>query len=395
MLSKILFELIRNEIFGREITVENKEFSAEFLRKLYRLSKSHDVAHLISDALIRNGLIPQDGQAIKQFVKQQQISVSRYERINYELQRLIELFDKENIPFITLKGAVLRDYYPQPWMRTSCDIDILVKEEDLDRATDVLINKYKYRKTLDWDHDISFMSESDVHLELHYNFVEYVKWNPEMLKLVWDTARKVDGYNCRYEMPTEVYYYYHVAHMAKHFESGGCGLRPFLDLAIMTEKIPVAKEKLTKLLAQSNLEKFYEGCVKLCGVWFDDDEHDKLSKSMELFILSAGVYGNIENKVAVMKSTKSQGKFKYLMFKIFLPYEYLSVIYPKLKNRRYLTPFYEIRRWFEILFCGRMKNAVREIKVNANTGSEQVQKATELIRDLGLNEKTEQEKVKE
>lgn len=384
MLAETLFKLIRNEIFGEEITVEKEKFSTDVLRDLYKLSKSHDVAHLLSDAIIKNGLMDTDCSVYKLFIKQQQLAVSRYERINYELKSLTEIFEKEKIPFMPLKGSVLRKFYPEPWMRTSCDIDILINEENLERATDALVNKYGYEKTIEWDHDVSFMSASGVHLELHYNFIEYKSRDPEMNERIWKDAILSEGYEYRYEMTDVTYYYYHVAHMAKHFESGGCGIRPFIDFAIMKQNIPVDEEQLSLVLSQTKLNEFYNGCLKLYNVWFESGEHDQLTKEMEKFILRAGVYGNIENRVAVIKSTKSQGKFRYLMYKIFLPYELLSVIYPKLKKRRYLTPFYEVRRWFEILFCGRMKNAVREIKVNANTGAEQVQKVSNLMKELGL-----------
>jgi hypothetical protein len=320
------------------------------------------------------------------FLKQQQLAVSRYERINYELNRLTEILEKGKIPFIPLKGSVLRDYYPEPWMRTSCDIDILIKVEDLDRATALLVDKYNYQKTLEWDHDVSFMSDGDVHLELHHNFCEYKKRDPEMLERIWSSAKLSEGYEYRYEISSETYYYYHVAHMAKHFESGGCGIRPFVDFAIMNEKIPVDKTRLNEILTNTSLKVFYDSCEMLYKVWFKGVEHNELTKEMEKFILGAGVYGNTENRVAIIKSSKSQGKIRYLLFKIFLPYKYLSVIYPKLKNKRYLTPFYEVRRWFEIIFCGRMKNAVKEIKINAKTSTEKVGEISKLMNQLGLYE---------
>ena len=47
------------------------------------------------------------------------IAIYRYEKINYELNRLRSALNEAQIPFIPLKGSVLRQYYPEPWMRTS------------------------------------------------------------------------------------------------------------------------------------------------------------------------------------------------------------------------------------------------------------------------------------
>ena len=46
---------------------------------------------------------------------------------------------KVQIPFLPLKGSVIRQYYPEPWMRTSCDIDILV-----DFEKDAHVGLFKY-----------------------------------------------------------------------------------------------------------------------------------------------------------------------------------------------------------------------------------------------------------
>ena len=71
-------------------------------------------------------------------------AVYRYERINYELNCLTEALNQAEMPFIPLKGSILRQYYPEPWMRTSCDIDILVREEDIDAATQAIEKKLGY-----------------------------------------------------------------------------------------------------------------------------------------------------------------------------------------------------------------------------------------------------------
>ena len=127
-----MFALIRGE-FGNE-TSEVKDISrisdAKEYGELYRLSKKHDMAHIVGAALERRGLLGDD-EVSAAFRKQQMLAVYRYETINYELEEIRELFEGEGIAFMPLKGSVIRKYYPQPWMRTSCDIDILVKEEEL------------------------------------------------------------------------------------------------------------------------------------------------------------------------------------------------------------------------------------------------------------------------
>ena len=113
-----MMDLIASEVCGKNIDKSQYTLTDEELAKLYKLSKSHDLAHLVGDALIKNDLIGNDEIKAK-YQKQVMLAIYRYEKINYELNRLRSALNEAQIPFIPLKGSVLRQYYPEPWMRTS------------------------------------------------------------------------------------------------------------------------------------------------------------------------------------------------------------------------------------------------------------------------------------
>lgn len=113
-----MMDLIASEVCGTNIDKSQYIFTDEELVKLHKLSKSHDLAHLVGDALIKNDLIGNDEIKAK-YQKQVMLAIYRYEKINYELNRLRSALNEAQIPFIPLKGSVLRQYYPEPWMRTS------------------------------------------------------------------------------------------------------------------------------------------------------------------------------------------------------------------------------------------------------------------------------------
>lgn len=108
---RVMMDLIASEVCGKEIDKSQHTLTDEELVKLYKLAKSHDLAHLVGDALIKNDLIG-DGEIKAKFQKQMMIAVYRYEKINYELGRLRKVLNEAKIPFIPLKGSVLRKYYP-------------------------------------------------------------------------------------------------------------------------------------------------------------------------------------------------------------------------------------------------------------------------------------------
>ena len=154
--TQTMFNCIKYEICRQIEKIVLPEVSVRFLSELYRLSKAHDVAHLVGDALNKSGVfenLPADldeneraaiSKVKEKFDEQIFTAVYRYENINYELERLKETLEEAKIPFIPLKGSVIRKYYPEPWMRTSCDIDILVREEDLNLAVRTLCDSLKY-----------------------------------------------------------------------------------------------------------------------------------------------------------------------------------------------------------------------------------------------------------
>ena len=119
-IEEAFFALIRFEIKGDELCDEIKNLiTPDILPALFKISKRHDLAHLIGDALDRNGLLPDGSEARKRFLQERNMAVYRYEQQQYELEQICAVLEDAKIPFIPLKGSVIRQYYPEPWMRTS------------------------------------------------------------------------------------------------------------------------------------------------------------------------------------------------------------------------------------------------------------------------------------
>ena len=52
----------------------------------------------------------------------------------------------------------------------------------------------------------------------------------------------------------------------------------------------------------------------------------------------------------LLERARHGSKLKYMLSRIFLPYDSLKKIYPILNKRRILTPIYEVFRWFTFVF---------------------------------------------
>ena len=385
--SRALFALLRYEICQAELDAETKKLiTPEIFSELYKVSKKHDLAHLVAEALDKNGLLD-DSDVAKAFRQQRAMAIYRYEQSNYELGEICRVLEEERIEHIPLKGSVLRNYYPEPWMRTSCDIDILVKKNDLEQAIASLSKELSYQKEQENTHDIQLWAPSGVHLELHFNLIEehYKSDSVELLNTVWDIAIPSEDKIYQKEMTDEMFYFYHLLHMVKHLLEGGCGLRPLIDLWILNHQKPFDAQKRKALLQKGKLQSFAQTVEALAEVWFSGLPHTDITQKLENYILRGGVYGSSQNKNLVRRS-KHQSKFGYFMSRLFMPYERLCFDYPKLVNRKWLYPFYTVKRWFSRIFKGRAKSALCEVKTASQISDENVEGIKALMQDLGLTE---------
>lgn len=378
-----MMELIASEVCGKSIDKSQYTLTDEELVKLYKLSKSHDLAHLVGDALIKNDPIG-DGEIKAKFQKQIMLAVYRYEKINYELGRLRKVLNEAEIPFIPLKGSVLRRYYPEPWMRTSCDIDVLVHESDLERAVSALTSAAGYKADSKGSHDVGMFSDSGVHLELHYSLIEdkIVGSAADILKSAWENASPVSD-TSEYVFGDDLFFFYHTAHMAKHFVNGGCGIRPFLDIWVLNHRVPFNKEKRDALLAEGGLLTFTKQAETLSEAWLGNGEHTEITRQMQDYLLKGGVYGTTKNRVSVQQIRKG-GKIRYAFSRIWLPYDVLKLHYPSLEEKRWLLPIFEVRRWVKLIFCGGFKRSVNELKLNSSMTSEVQIKTKEMLHQLRI-----------
>ncbi len=370
---QLLFALLNEAVFGTDYT---EAISEGMVEELYRLAKTHDLAHILAPSLEKRGICHGGVQ------KQQMTAIYRYELSRHELASICRVLSEAGIPHMLLKGSVIRDLYPQPYLRTSCDIDLLVKKEDLKKAAEALVTSLGYTAEKDSDfHDLSLHSKSGVHLELHFSLKEHSLPMDNVLETVWDHAVLREGMT--HVQDGAFLLFHNVAHMAYHFSHGGCGIRPILDLRLLEQKAAFEKEKLIALCREAGLEAFYRNAVLLGEVWFGSAPHTALTEKMEAYLLRGGVYGSTENHVALGRQ-RAGGKLRYAMRRIWMPREQLELRYPKMKRSAWLIPWYQLRRWAETVFRGRLKHAADEMKANREISYEASEVTDGMMKELGL-----------
>lgn len=350
-------------------------------KKLLAFSNRYDLTHLFGDALIQNGLISAKDDVFSKSVYTAKYRVTTMESMLCEIETVLST---AKIPHIFLKGSVLRKWYPQPWMRTSCDIDVLIHKEDLENAQTALCKNGLFAAKTTGYRDVSLYSENGVHLELHFDLGEkdVCEQTAAVLSHVWGLSSPTTKGGYRYEMSAELFYFHHVAHMAKHLQIGGCGIRPFLDLWVMDNSGYFSQEACDALLAQGGLLTTAQAARALARAWIDGAEHTDLSRRLQTFVVQGGLYAGLENRMALEREQKG-GKGNYLLSRIFLPYSQLKRLYPTLSSKA-MVPLYQVRRWLDVVRDGRGANVSKEIKLNAQMDDEKQKQVAKLFRDLGL-----------
>ncbi len=377
-LQDIFIRILSDELRGTETDEAVKTALAsdpDAVTALYVLSKEHDLAHMLAPALTRAGAtISPEIKAELQ--KEEFLSIYRMEQMKYAYAQITQALECASVDYIPLKGAVIRPYYPKESMRTSCDIDILVREESLAAAIGALQVAGFTGGERNY-HDVSLVSPEGIHLELHFSICENNDRLDRVLLTAWDHAHPVKGHCFAF---TEAFFVFHMyAHMGYHFLSGGCGVRSLLDLWVVKHRMNVEPSVAHDLLARADLCEFAAEMERLVDICFAGAQADDFSAFLLDYIVMGGVYGSQENGVA-MQSAKSGGRLRYIMKRIFPPYADMKYRYPTLCKAPILLPICWIVRLIGKLRRRKGKQALAEWKIADHTTADHI-KAAKTLQD--------------
>ena len=376
-----LIDIIRFEICGTPLP---EGFSVSDEDALIRMAKKHDLTHMVYDALTRNGLPCSSSFAMQQYYA----SIWRAEQMTHELSSMTDVFQAEGIDIMPLKGAVMRPMYPESWMRTSADIDVLFRKDDFDRACAILKDKLGYTEDQEErsSHHISFRTPAnDIHVEAHHELFSDIHLGQAVLDImpeIWFQARPEDGQQHLMRMSDACFYFYHIAHMTKHLvKGGGCSIRGLIDLWLL-DRLPQKDETgRRELLERSGLDTFARTMSAMSEAWFADGMVP--SEELEQFILTGYMYGNMQNQVAL--GVDSYGAGKYALKRIFLPYDLLKQFYPVIQKHKILTPVFEVVRWTRIFRKDYRKRLRNQTETLLHTGRGEVEQIGRIKQVLGID----------
>ena len=257
-----------------------------------------------------------------------------------------------------LKGSVIRKLFPAPEMREMCDLDILVRPEDIDRAHAVMLeNGYDFIEVNTTSHDRDYQKLPYLNVEVHnyllpkendlfFYYADY--WNQA------DYER--DGMTCR--MRWDDCYVFMMAHAYKHFLNG-TGIRSVLDIYLMRSKLKDVLDckHIYAELKTLGIHAFAERFERLADCWFAKEKIE-IPEDLHFYhtrVLESSTYG--DNNVLKSKAMQYIVEGKSLRYakrrlaisKVFPSYSIMKLKYPCLKYLPFLLPLFWVIRWFSNL----------------------------------------------
>lgn len=341
------------------------------LEGLYVYQKGQDVSNMAYIALKKLGYTDEQ---LGEFKEDYKLNVLREARFELGGQQVFNAFEKAEIPFLTLKGAILKYYYPNPALRTFTDIDVYVGGR-FDDAEQVLF-KLGYEKTGADDHnDVGYTKKPSLHIELHkdlfpddYDFEGYFDEPYQHTELK-------DGYKYYHVYKTDDFFIHVLCHLYKHFTFGGCGLRQYLDIYVMTQKMKLNMDYIRSELKSFGMDGFLDTTLKLNRFFFDGEKPDDELIEIAEFVFNNSTFGNADNRL-VLDYDKGHGEkrtlwgnIKYFMERWGLNYSQMKLKYKVLNYLPFLLPFCWIYRLITALLFRRnvIKASVDDVgKMNSD-----------------------------
>lgn len=275
---------------------------------IYAQAARHNILPLLYVALkeLPSSLQP---EFMKQWQHQSLMLCAGAIKLNNESFQLIDLFKAADIEVLLYKGLAISELYPEPYLRISGDIDLLIREENLEAVIDLLCrNGYQRSRDSIEKAFYYFISPTGAVIDLQTKVWNYYSNRDRNLsdmieRTAWQNTKivTVDGH----EIPTlgtQEHFFCIICHAAKHFISYGTGIRHIIDIALYVNKYGafIDWQVLFDNLKRIKLDTFLMAILQICKRYLHIDErpmtyhHEINSDTVDVLLddfISAGLFG--------------------------------------------------------------------------------------------------------
>lgn len=300
----------------------------------------------------------------------------------YDLKKIYQLLEKEEIHPIVFKGISLASLYVEPFLRQSSDDDILIPQKDMEKAKDVILQEgYQL-----------IMEDTKEKVWVYYNYgtshkieVHCCLWEDfegeqmELLErmyldkedtLLRQSFRDFSFYTLGY---TE-HLIYQMFHIVKHFTVEGIGLKYFPDIKCYVDQYydVVDWKRFWKSMEQMGYTKFakifFTVCMQYLGMKktneAESEEDCQVMVEDMAYYTSSGNFQIIATMSPYLegRASVSSSKGKRIMKMLFPMPNALQEDFWYAKKCVILLPIAWVHKWFRFL----LNRIVRKKGVSAS-----------------------------
>lgn len=380
-----LIQLLRAALQGKTPPAPPEDLD---WRQLYTQADFHSVACTVYYGIL---MLPEEQQPEQEvlglFRKAAQIVLGRETMQQYEVQHIMEKLDSKGIPYLPLKGWKMKRLYPRPDMRSMCDVDILIRQEDMP-GFPAIMKESGFELEYHGMHHDEYIKNGTLSIEIHRLLFEPDSDWYEYFKQYMERTSVLDSKRQERQLPQEDFYLYLIAHMAKHFRNGGTGVRSVMDVYVYQKAYG---DSLDTAYVQREFEKlglggFARAMEELAQSWFAGEQiRSDCHPKMAAYILNGGAYGLKDRGILSSVHEAGNHKGKYLLRRCFPNRHFMAAQYPCIEKVPVLLPlFYGVRAFRTVFF--RRESFKREIRTVYEEDGEKREQIEEIWKDSGLSQ---------
>lgn len=316
----LLFQLLDYSMHpNKKIEINMSEISS--WDNVVYMAEKHGVLAVLYEVLSNNKLFP--AEYMKSVEKKAQQNVMQQYRLLFLSRYLLELLNRNGIRACLLKGSAISFYYPQPELRKSGDIDILLQDIYKLDYVRVLFDKcgFQLKEEQAANHHLVFFSNEGIEIEVHTMLAEPFdnkKLNMQIQNILQECETEyVNVMNANIRTLKRPYFAFHLLlHMLQHFLRSGFGLKLLCDWGLFWQE-ETEKEEMEcylELIGKTGIKKFSDvitnACIEYLGLEHKDVEWMQLSSDCPVDefmreIMDAEEFGKSQaNRMVMMRGTK-------------------------------------------------------------------------------------------
>lgn len=354
----VFIRLLGEYLFGQP----EPELEAGCETEVLRLSMIHNVLGICWSALKKRGGADDVLNRYKRAVIAQMVSQIR------KTQAFLNFYSEllsSGICAVCVKGITLRTLYPEPDLRPSSDEDLIILEEEMELFEQVC-ERCGFETRHQNEKEITvFHPQSGLLIEAQTEFFLPDGALGEQMNALFSDSRErteeteIQGVLIK-ELSVDDNLLYLICHVLKHYIRSGFGIRQICDILLFCQKNAgkIDYEAVFSRLSHVFFDGFAADIFRIGEEYFGfrDVLPERLAERGTDFkkllddVLAAGVFGKssaerMHSAALTLSAVRGENSIgKSAAGRAFISFSELQTVYPQMKDRKWLYPYYSLVR---------------------------------------------------